>query len=77
MFQCVLLTKLILGQFNGIDAIKRAWESGRQGKLTKTGIMIHYVISMYNISALILSLISSAAPHPFHFDSVTKKKQEK
>ena len=40
------------GQFNGTKAIERAWEQGKQGILKVTGIMIHYVISRFPISAL-------------------------
>lgn len=31
-------------QFDGTKAIERAWQAGREGKITKTGVMIHYVI---------------------------------
>lgn len=33
------------GQFNGAQAIERAYEAYQQGKIEKTGVMIHYVIS--------------------------------
>jgi phosphoribosylglycinamide formyltransferase len=32
------------GAFNGAHAIQRAWEAFKEGKITKTGVMIHYVI---------------------------------
>ncbi|KAL8949322.1 MAG: hypothetical protein Q9222_004561 [Ikaeria aurantiellina] len=32
------------GAFNGIDAIERAHQAFLQGKVNKTGVMIHYVI---------------------------------
>ena len=31
-------------EFNGINAIERAYEAFQQGKIKNTGIMIHYVI---------------------------------
>ena len=34
----------IIGADNGRDAIERAYEAFQQGKITKTGLMIHYVI---------------------------------
>ena len=32
------------GAFNGAHAIERAWNAFQEGKITKTGVMIHYVI---------------------------------
>ncbi|KAK9238307.1 formyl transferase [Lipomyces kononenkoae] len=32
------------GQFDGINAIERAWEAGQRGEITKSGVMIHRVI---------------------------------
>jgi phosphoribosylglycinamide formyltransferase len=32
------------GAFNGAHAIQRAWEAFQEGKITTTGVMIHYVI---------------------------------
>ncbi|KAK9360070.1 formyl transferase [Lipomyces starkeyi] len=32
------------GQFDGINAIERAWEAGQRGQITKGGVMIHRVI---------------------------------
>lgn len=32
------------GAFNGAHAIERAWNAFREGKIEKTGVMIHYVI---------------------------------
>jgi phosphoribosylglycinamide formyltransferase len=32
------------GAFNGAHAIERAWENFKAGEITKTGVMIHYVI---------------------------------
>jgi formyltetrahydrofolate-dependent phosphoribosylglycinamide formyltransferase len=31
------------GEFTGVDAIRRAWEAGRTGTLTRTGVMVHLV----------------------------------
>ena len=31
-------------EFNGLNAIERAYEAFQQGKIQNTGIMIHYVI---------------------------------
>ncbi|EPX73501.1 phosphoribosylglycinamide formyltransferase [Schizosaccharomyces octosporus yFS286] len=33
------------GAFNGIHAIERAFEAAREGKITKTGAMVHWVIT--------------------------------
>ncbi|KAK4941953.1 Bifunctional purine biosynthetic protein ADE5,7 [Elasticomyces elasticus] len=33
------------GQFDGANAIQRAWTAYKDGQITKTGVMIHYVIS--------------------------------
>ncbi|KAG0633362.1 formyl transferase-domain-containing protein [Tuber brumale] len=33
------------GQFDGANAIERAYEAFQTGEITKTGIMIHYVIA--------------------------------
>ncbi|CUS13144.1 unnamed protein product [Tuber aestivum] len=33
------------GQFDGANAIERAYEAFQRGEITKTGIMIHYVIT--------------------------------
>lgn len=32
------------GAFNGAHAIERAWNAFREGKIEKTGVMVHYVI---------------------------------
>ena len=32
------------GQYNGVDAIKRAHDDWKNGKVNETGVMIHYVI---------------------------------
>lgn len=32
------------GAFNGAHAIERAWKAFQEGSITKTGVMIHYVI---------------------------------
>lgn len=32
------------GAFNGAHAIERAWNAFQEGKITKTGVIIHYVI---------------------------------
>ncbi|KAJ8099832.1 formyl transferase [Lipomyces tetrasporus] len=32
------------GQFDGINAIERAWQAGQRGEITKGGVMIHRVI---------------------------------
>lgn len=31
------------GEFAGVDAIRRAWEAGGEGTLTRTGVMVHLV----------------------------------
>jgi len=31
-------------EFNGAHAIDRAWQAAQEGKISKTGVMIHYVI---------------------------------
>jgi phosphoribosylglycinamide formyltransferase len=33
------------GEFAGAGAIERAWEAGRKGEITRTGVMIHEVIA--------------------------------
>ncbi|KAL9603354.1 MAG: hypothetical protein Q9219_001216 [cf. Caloplaca sp. 3 TL-2023] len=33
------------GAFNGVDAIQRAYQAFKDGVITKTGVMVHYVIS--------------------------------
>ncbi|RMZ78156.1 hypothetical protein DV738_g4059, partial [Chaetothyriales sp. CBS 135597] len=33
------------GQFNGANAIARAWEAFGRGEITETGVMVHHVIS--------------------------------
>ena len=33
------------GQFDGKDAIERAWEAYQRGEITETGVMIHHVIA--------------------------------
>ncbi|WBW74705.1 phosphoribosylglycinamide formyltransferase [Schizosaccharomyces osmophilus] len=33
------------GAFNGIHAIERAFEAAQQGKITKTGAMVHWVVT--------------------------------
>lgn len=42
------------GQFNGSRAIERAYEAGKEGKITKTGIMIHWVIAEVDMGEPIL-----------------------
>jgi len=32
------------GEFNGAHAIERAWQAAREGRISRTGVMIHYVI---------------------------------
>jgi phosphoribosylglycinamide formyltransferase len=32
------------GEFNGAHAIERAWQAAREGRIRRTGVMIHYVI---------------------------------
>ena len=41
-------------QFNGARAIERAYESFQKGIITKTGVMIHYVISEVDMGEPIL-----------------------
>jgi len=33
------------GEFAGAGAIERAWEAGRKGDISRTGVMIHEVIA--------------------------------
>ncbi|MCJ1401687.1 hypothetical protein MMC11_004904 [Xylographa trunciseda] len=42
------------GQFNGVDAIARAHQAFQRHEITKTGIMIHYVISEVDMGTPIL-----------------------
>lgn len=42
------------GQYNGTDAIGRAYEDFQHGKIDKTGIMIHYVITEVDMGEPIL-----------------------
>ena len=42
------------GQFNGANAIERAYEAFQEGAITKTGVMIHYVISEVDMGEPIL-----------------------
>ncbi|MCJ1418060.1 hypothetical protein MMC32_004405 [Xylographa parallela] len=42
------------GQFSGVDAISRAYQAFQRQEVTKTGIMIHYVISEIDMGQPIL-----------------------
>ena len=42
------------GQYNGTNAIGRAYEDVRDGKIDKTGVMIHYVITEVDMGEPIL-----------------------
>ncbi|MCJ1406668.1 hypothetical protein MMC19_000734 [Ptychographa xylographoides] len=42
------------GQFNGANALQRAYEAFQKGEITKTGCMIHYVISEVDMGEPIL-----------------------
>ncbi|MCJ1431715.1 hypothetical protein MMC27_001070 [Xylographa pallens] len=42
------------GQFSGVDAIGRAYQAFQRQEVTKTGIMIHYVISEIDMGQPIL-----------------------
>ncbi|MCJ1387810.1 hypothetical protein MMC18_000653 [Xylographa bjoerkii] len=42
------------GQFNGVDAIGRAYQAFQRQEITKTGIMIHYVTSEIDMGKPIL-----------------------
>jgi len=42
------------GQFDGADAIGRAYEAFQRGQITKTGVMVHYVIDKVDQGAPIL-----------------------
>ena len=42
------------GQYNGTNAIGRAYEDFRDGKIEKTGVMIHYVITEVDMGEPIL-----------------------
>ena len=41
------------GQFNGVDAIARAYQAFQRQEITKTGVMIHYVISEVDMVCVI------------------------
>lgn len=43
------------GQFNGAHAIERAWKAFQEKQITKTGIMVHYVISEVDMGEPILT----------------------
>lgn len=42
------------GQYNGTNAIGRAYEDFRDGKIDKTGVMIHYVITEVDMGEPVL-----------------------
>ena len=42
------------GQFNGINAIQRAYEAFQRQQITKTGVMVHYVIAEVDMGEPIL-----------------------
>ncbi|MCJ1282029.1 hypothetical protein MMC26_001352 [Xylographa opegraphella] len=42
------------GQFNGVDAISRAYRAFHRQEITKTGVMIHYVISAVDMGEPII-----------------------
>jgi len=42
------------GQFNGSRAIERAYAAAQEGKIDKTGVMVHYVISEVDMGEPIL-----------------------
>ncbi|MCJ1350781.1 MAG: hypothetical protein MMC33_000762 [Icmadophila ericetorum] len=42
------------GHFNGAGAIERAYEEFKKGNITKTGVMVHYVISEVDMGEPIL-----------------------
>ncbi|CAG8485567.1 8146_t:CDS:1 [Paraglomus occultum] len=43
------------GQFNGTDAIRRAYEAYKRGEIQKTGVMVHKVIPEVDSGELIVS----------------------
>ena len=43
------------GQFNGINAIERAYEAFQNGEIKNTGVMIHHVIPLVDMGEPILS----------------------
>lgn len=43
------------GQFNGVNAIQRAYAAYQEGKITSTGVMIHYVISEVDMGEAIVT----------------------
>jgi formyltetrahydrofolate-dependent phosphoribosylglycinamide formyltransferase len=52
--ECINLHPALPGQFNGAHAIERAFEAFQQGKIDKTGIMIHKVITEVDMGEPIL-----------------------
>jgi phosphoribosylglycinamide formyltransferase len=51
------------GAFNGAHAIDRAWEAFKEGKVTKTGVMIHYVIEEVDEGQPIIVKEIDITPH--------------
>lgn len=37
-------SRLLLGEYDGAGAIDRAFDDFKAGKITRTGIMVHYVV---------------------------------
>lgn len=42
------------GAFDGVDAIKRAWEAARRGDIDHTGVMVHHVVPAVDAGPVIL-----------------------
>ena len=45
------------GQFPGVNAIDRAWQSYQQGKITETGVMTHYIVPEIDAGEVIVQKV--------------------
>ena len=43
------------GQFDGANAIERAWEAGQKGEIIKSGLMVHWLIKEVDMGEPILT----------------------
>lgn len=50
-----LLTSSSLGEYNGAGAIERAFGDFKAGRITRTGIMVHYVVLEVDMGEPILT----------------------
>ena len=49
------------GCFDGVDAIRRAWEAGKTGEVGETGVMVHYVVAQAAAQAVEPVVVLAAA----------------